>query len=98
AGVMPRLGRPPALEATPLVASGTMYLSTPLGRAIALDPATGRERWRRDPAVDPERGYGDFASRGVSYWRDGRAAAGAGCGRRIFVATIDARPGAPRAG
>ncbi len=91
AGVTPRRGRPPALEATPLVAFGTMYLSTPLGRAIALDPATGRERWRHDPGVDPERGYGDFASRGVSYWRDGRAAAGAACGRRIFVATIDAR-------
>jgi quinoprotein glucose dehydrogenase len=91
AGVTPRRGRPPALEATPLVVEGTMYLSTPLGRAIALDPATGQERWRHDPGVDPERGYGDFASRGVSYWRDGRAAAGTACGRRIFMATIDAR-------
>ena len=39
AGVTPKRGRPPALEATPLVVEGTMYLSTPLGRAIALDPA-----------------------------------------------------------
>jgi quinoprotein glucose dehydrogenase len=91
AGVVPKRGRPPALEATPLVASGTMYFSTPLGRVIALDPATGRERWRYDPGVDSERGYGDFASRGVSYWRDGRAAAGALCARRLFLATIDAR-------
>ena len=72
--ITPRRGRPPALETTPLVVEGTMYLSTPLGRAIALDPATGRERWRYDPGVDSERGYGDFASRGLSYWRDGRAA------------------------
>src|SRR5258706_425107 len=77
AGITPRRGRPPALETTPLVVEGTMYLSTPLGRAIALDPATGRERWRYDPGVDSERGYGDFASRGVSYWRDGRAPASA---------------------
>jgi quinoprotein glucose dehydrogenase len=91
AGVAPKRGRPPALETTPLVVEGTMYLSTPLGRAIALDPATGREQWRYDPGVDAERGYGDFASRGVSYWRDARAAAGAICARRIFLATIDAR-------
>src|SRR5258705_65247 len=80
AGVVPRRGRPPALEATPLVISGTMYLSTPLGRAIALDPATGRERWRHDPGVDPEPGYGDFASPGVSYWRGGPRPAGRGRG------------------
>jgi len=91
AGITPRRGRPPALETTPLVVEGTLYLSTPLGRAIALDPATGRERWRYDPGVDSERGYGDFASRGVSYWRDGRAAADAPCARRLFLATIDAR-------
>jgi quinoprotein glucose dehydrogenase len=91
AGVTVRHGRPPALEATPLVVDGTMYVATPLGRAIALDPATGRERWRYDPAVDPERGYGDFASRGVAYWRDPRAAAGTPCASRIFLATIDAR-------
>jgi quinoprotein glucose dehydrogenase len=90
AGVVVKRGRPPALEATPLVVDGAMFISTPLGRAIALDPATGRERWRYDPGVDPQRGYGDFASRGVAYWRDGRAAEG-GCAARIFVATIDAR-------
>lgn len=91
AGITPTKGRPPALEATPLVVEGTMYLGTPTGRVIALDPATGRERWRFDPRVDPNRGYGDFASRGVAYWRDARAAAGTACSRRIFFATIDAR-------
>ena len=84
-------GRPPQLEATPLVIEGMMYLSSPTGRVMALDPATGRERWRFDPEVDPDRGYGDFASRGVSYWRDRAAPAGGLCARRIFFATIDAR-------
>lgn len=68
--------RPPALEVTPLVVDGVMYLSTPAGRIIALDPATGAERWRFDAGVNPHRGYGDFASRGVAFWRDARAAAG----------------------
>ena len=83
--------RPPALEVTPLVVDGLLYLSTPTGRIVALDPATGVERWRFDAGVNPHRGYGDFASRGVTYWRDARAMAGSPCARRIFAATIDAR-------
>jgi quinoprotein glucose dehydrogenase len=91
AEVKPQRGRPPALEATPLVIDGTMYLGTPTGRVIALDPATGQQRWRYDPGVNPNRGYGDFAARGVSYWRDSAQPASAPCARRIFFATIDAR-------
>ena len=89
--VQPARARPPALEATPIVVDGMMYLGTPTGRVIALDPVTGTERWRFDPGVNPNRGYGDFASRGVSWWRDSRAAAGAPCRARIFFGTIDAR-------
>src|SRR2546422_8240665 len=83
--------RPPSLEVTPIVVEGTMYVITPTGIVAALDPATGTERWRYDAGVNPHRGYGDFASRGVSFWRDSRAAAGASGARRIIAATIDAR-------
>jgi len=83
--------RPPALEVTPIVVDGTMYVSTPTGIIAALDPATGTERWRFDAGVNPHRGYGDFVSRGVTFWRDRRAAAGSACATRIFAATIDAR-------
>ena len=79
--------KPTAFEATPLVVDGTMYVGTPLGRVIALDPATGRERWVFDPNIKRDVSYGDFASRGVSTWLDESAAAGAACRRRIFVAT-----------
>ncbi len=68
--------RPPALEVTPIVVDGTMYVSTPTGIVAALDPATGAERWRFDAGVDPHRGYGDFVSRGVSFWRDLRGDSG----------------------
>lgn len=83
--------RPPALEVTPLVVDGTMYVIAPTGIIAALDPATGVERWRYDAGVNPHRGYGDFASRGVTWWRDARAPAGAACRTTIFAATIDAR-------
>ena len=92
--------RPTSFEATPLVVEGTMFVGTPLGRVIALDAATGAERWTFDPGIARDVSYGDFASRGVSMWLDPLAGADAVCRRRIFVATaqsqlfaIDARDG-----
>ncbi len=80
----PKEGRPTAHEATPLHVDGTLFLSTPLGRVFALDPITGRQRWVFDAKSARDKGYGDYASRGVSTWRRGAE-------RRIYVATIDAR-------
>ena len=82
---------PTALEVTPLVFRGTMYLSTPLGRVFALDPTTGVQRWRFDPKVDRGTQFGDFANRGVALWLDSAAAPGSPCSLRVFVATIDTR-------
>ena len=78
-------------EATPLLLEGVLYLSTPLGRVSALDPASGAERWTYDPRVDLTRDYGDLANRGVSAWRDLRVRVGSACRTRIYVATVDAR-------
>ena len=44
----PKDSRPTAFEATPLYVDGTLYLSTPLGRILALDPVTGQQRWAYD--------------------------------------------------
>jgi len=78
-------------EATPLMVDGTLYLSTPFGRAIALDPATGRELWTYDAHTGDIGDYGDPASRGVSTWVDPLAKPGAPCRRRIYLPTLDAR-------
>ncbi len=80
-----------SLEVTPIVVDGTMYIITPLARVIALDPATGRERWRYDGQLDRGIGFGDHTSRGVSTWLDPMRAAGAACRRRILAATVDAK-------
>ncbi|MBC7894785.1 MAG: pyrroloquinoline quinone-dependent dehydrogenase [Cytophagaceae bacterium] len=79
------------MQVTPIVVAGTMYVATPVGTVIALDPSTGVERWRFAAKVDPTSGFGDFSSRGVSFWRDARAAAGTPCRARIVYATVDAR-------
>src|SRR5215471_8450516 len=52
---------PVKFEATPLVVNGTMFISTPFGRVIALDPATGKVRWTYDAKVDRHGNWGDFA-------------------------------------
>ncbi len=78
-------------EATPLMVDGVLYLATPFGQAIALDPATGTKKWAYDGRPDRNDDWGDFANRGVSTWLDARAAAGAHCRRRILLPTIDAR-------
>jgi quinoprotein glucose dehydrogenase len=80
-----------SFEATPILVDGTLFLSTPLGKIMALDPVTGRQRWRFDAKVNPRAGFGDFTSRGVSSWRDPAAAAGSVCSLRIIAATIDGR-------
>ena len=85
------LARQPSLQVTPIVADNVMYISTPLGKVMALEPATGREIWRYDARVNPRAGYGDFASRGVATWVDAAVKPGMPCRRRIFVATMDAR-------
>ena len=77
--------KPTQFEATPLYVDGTLYLGTPLGRIIALDPVTGKERWSYDPHVSKDAGFGDNANRGVSTWKSETGQ------RRIYMATIDAR-------
>jgi quinoprotein glucose dehydrogenase len=83
--------RPTSFQATPLVVDGTMLLATPLGRVIALDAATGRERWVFDPQIARNIPYGDFTNRGVSTWLDSSARADLPCRRRVFAATADSR-------
>jgi quinoprotein glucose dehydrogenase len=83
--------QPSKFEATPLMVDGTLYLSTPFGRVIALDPITGKEKWTFDPHTDRGMNWGDWANRGVSTWLDSKASAGSVCRRRIYVGTVDAR-------
>ena len=60
------LNKKAAFEATPILVDGTLYLSTPFDQVIALDPATGKERWKFDPQVDRSKGYSEVTSRGVA--------------------------------
>ena len=85
--------QPAQFEATPIVVEKSMYLSTPLGRVIALDPESGLSRWVYDPQIDrsPRGRAFSLTNRGVSTWLDPHAPLAAPCRRRLFVGTADAR-------
>jgi quinoprotein glucose dehydrogenase len=78
-------------ENTPLKVGDTLYVCTPKSIVIALDPATGKQRWRFDPQVSDEAIPYTAACRGVSYYAVPGAAAGQACATRIIWGTLDAR-------
>ena len=90
--------RPPAamartkFEATPLFVADSLILCSPFNEVIALDPGTGREKWRYDPKISNNQRPGNrYVCRGVAYWLDDKAAEGTACRGRIFEGTNDAR-------
>lgn len=83
--------KPTSFEVTPIVVDGLMYLSTPLGRVIALDPASGEQQWTYDPEIRRDVTYGDFASRGVSTWLNETVPLGTLCRRTLYVANAQSQ-------
>ncbi len=73
-----------AYECTPLMADGTLYVTTPFNRVLALDPETGAERWAFDPGLDLSRRYNLWANRGVALWQRGSQ-------KRLLHGTLDGR-------
>ncbi len=67
------------IECNPLIIGGVLYLTTPGLKVVALDAATGRQRWLFDPATDGGAGGGGGVSRGLTWWSEGTE-------RRLFSA------------
>jgi quinoprotein glucose dehydrogenase len=74
---MPEFKTTPGMfEATPVEIGGVLYVSTPYNRVVALDAATGHEKWTYDPKAYTDgqapNGTG-FVHRGVAAWRDSKS-------------------------
>jgi len=61
-------------ETTPLKIGDTLYLCTARNQLIALDAATGEQRWRYDPEVSDDWIPYTAACRGVAYYDSRRTA------------------------
>ena len=57
-----------AAETTPLKIGDALYLCTPMGNIIALDPETGAQRWRFDAGVKDDYIPYSATCRGVAYY------------------------------
>ncbi len=92
-----------AFQNTPILLDGSLIVCTQFYRVVALDPATGDERWVFEPNVTLDYEIPlSFKCRGVSWWLDEAAEEGEVCRRRILLTTpdlrliaIDARNGEP---
>lgn len=76
-----------------LIVDGVLFTASPSRQVIALDAATGKERWRFDPRTEREDAVGN-RQRGLAYWAEGED-------RRIFTSAgtwlyaLDAGTGRP---
>jgi quinoprotein glucose dehydrogenase len=80
-----------AFQVTPILVEGSLVFCTPSQRIVALDPATGGERWFFDPRVDPTIEVLDIKCRGIEVWTDETAALEEVCHTRILLSTLDFR-------
>ena len=82
-------------HATPILlpdaAGGGLVVCTPMNRIVALDPATGKERWSFDPQIQVSKAPQRLKCLGVTYWQDTAAKAGSICQYRILAGTNDRR-------
>jgi len=91
-----QVGQPSSVSAQstpillPAAAGGHLVYCTPFNRVIALDPATGAERWSYDPNV-PRTSERPYRCRGVAYAEVTQADVGDACRHRIYTATNDRR-------
>ncbi len=83
------------LEVTPIHANDTIYYCTPMNRVIALDPSSGKERWRFDPhkgdggegLIDEPRQV--VRCRSVAYWEAAEPRPATPCEKRVFKSDIN---------
>lgn len=83
---------PTVWSATPIYANETLYLGTPFYRILALDPATGEERWSFDTRSTLEAlTQPALKNRGVAYWEADAPVPGERCQKIVYLGTMDAR-------
>jgi len=77
---------------TPTLVAGSLLICTPYNRLIALDPATGKERWVFDAQISLDHPLPfQYNCRGVTAWENPEIDKGSDCQQRVFMGTNDER-------
>jgi quinoprotein glucose dehydrogenase len=85
--------RPRMSQVTPVVVNGRMYVTTPYGRAVAIEANTGREIWSYQIPQE----YGTAGVRSLTYWPgDDKNGPAVFFGTtRGYLVSLDAQSGTP---
>ncbi|MFC0267192.1 pyrroloquinoline quinone-dependent dehydrogenase [Kushneria aurantia] len=79
-------------SATPVFANDTLYIGTPFYRVLALDPATGEQKWSFNTHSELQAlTQPVLKSRGVAYWEAENPVEGEACQKRVYLGTMDAQ-------
>lgn len=89
-------------ELTPIKIGANMYICTTHQILVALDPATGKEKWRFDPQLKADPSFQHLTCRGVAYYDQAdttqfakslasASAVQSSCPRKVFLPVNDGR-------
>lgn len=80
-------------NATPIFANDTVYIGTAFYRVLALDPATGEQKWAFDTGavLDKALTQPGLKTRGVAYWAAENPTEGQPCQRQMFMGTQEGK-------
>ena len=89
-------------QVTPIKIGNNMFMCTTHQRLIALDPATGKEKWSFDPKLKADNTFQHLTCRGVSYFDAGntvqfakslesKKSSSALCPRKVILPVNDGR-------
>ena len=89
-------------ELTPIKIGANMYICTTHQVLVALDPASGKEKWRFDPKLKSDTSFQHLTCRGVAYYDQGDtnqfvksiesgSPASGDCPRKVFLPVNDGR-------
>jgi quinoprotein glucose dehydrogenase len=89
-------------ELTPIKIGDNMYICTTHQILVALDPATGKEKWRFDPELKSDPSFQHLTCRGVAYYDQanttefatslaGKPPVQTSCPRKVFLPVNDGR-------
>ncbi|WP_252151588.1 glucose/quinate/shikimate family membrane-bound PQQ-dependent dehydrogenase [Acinetobacter terrestris] len=89
-------------QVTPIKVGDNVYLCTTHQRLVALDPATGKEKWNFDPKLKVDNTFQHLTCRGVSYYNvnnivgfetslQNKKSSSAICPRKVILPVNDGR-------
>jgi quinoprotein glucose dehydrogenase len=91
--------------ATPLFVNDTVYVGTPKYNIFAVEPDTGKTKWKYSAGGNRGAENQGLKNRGVAYWAASAPAAGQPCQKMVYIGTmtgtlhgVDADTGKPCAG